>query len=139
MKIRGSSERSTVPWNSGGMNPLEQFRGAIRSAGLNPPDMIEPDGNLHRFASNGKRSDNAGWYVFHDDGVCDHQIKHIVARAGGAAALAHAVADDFAAAKGDLVAINREVALDLDDQLAVGEAHAVARGGAEHVGVGGAG
>jgi putative DNA primase/helicase len=48
---------------------IEQFRTAIRNAGLTPPDAIEPDGNLHRFGSNGKHSDDAGWYVFHADGV----------------------------------------------------------------------
>jgi len=48
---------------------IEQFRAAIHSAGLNPPEVIEPDGKLHRFASNGKRSDDAGWYVLHDDGI----------------------------------------------------------------------
>ena len=48
---------------------IEQFRDAIRSAGLIPPDMIEPDGNLHRFASNGKRGDDAGWYALHGDGI----------------------------------------------------------------------
>jgi putative DNA primase/helicase len=48
---------------------LEHFRNAIANAGLNPPDTIEADGALHRFASNGKRSDLAGWYVLHGDGV----------------------------------------------------------------------
>lgn len=48
---------------------IDQFRDAIRSAGLNPPDMIEPDGTLHRFASSGKRGDDAGWYALHDDGI----------------------------------------------------------------------
>jgi putative DNA primase/helicase len=48
---------------------IEQFRAAIHNAGLHPPEVIEPDGKLHRFASNGKRSDDAGWYVFHDDGI----------------------------------------------------------------------
>jgi putative DNA primase/helicase len=46
-----------------------QFRDAIARAGLTPPDAIEPDGELHRFASNGKRNDDAGWYVYHADGV----------------------------------------------------------------------
>ena len=50
-------------------NAIEQFRNAIQSAGLIPPDMIEPDGKLHRFASNGKRGDDAGWYALHEDGV----------------------------------------------------------------------
>jgi putative DNA primase/helicase len=31
--------------------------------------MIEADGKLHRFPSNGKRSDDAGWYVLHGDGI----------------------------------------------------------------------
>src|SRR3990172_10621879 len=48
---------------------IEQFRTAIHNAGLHPPEVIEPDGKLHRFASNGKRSDDAGWYFFHDDGL----------------------------------------------------------------------
>ncbi len=47
----------------------EQFRDAIKSAGLIPPDMIESDGRLHRFGSIGKRGDNAGWYALHGDGV----------------------------------------------------------------------
>ena len=48
---------------------ITQFRAAIRNAGLTPPELIEPDGKLHRFASNGKRSDDAGWYVLYDDGI----------------------------------------------------------------------
>lgn len=48
---------------------IEQFRAAILSAGLTPPDVIEADGKLHRFTSNGKRNDDAGWYVFHGDNI----------------------------------------------------------------------
>lgn len=48
---------------------IEQFRAAIHNAGLHPPEVIEPDGKLRRFASNGKRGDDAGWYVLHDDGL----------------------------------------------------------------------
>ena len=51
------------------MSELEQFRDAIRSAVLEPPDVIEADGRLHRFPSNGKRGDDAGWYVLHGDGI----------------------------------------------------------------------
>lgn len=40
---------------------MNQFRDEIRAAGLNPPDVIEADGKLHRFASNGKRGDDASW------------------------------------------------------------------------------
>jgi putative DNA primase/helicase len=51
------------------MNPTEQFRDAIRAAGIEPPETIEADGRIHRFATNGKRDDTAGWYVLHTDGV----------------------------------------------------------------------
>ena len=45
------------------------FADAIRAAGMTPPDHIEADGELHRFAPNGKRHDDAGWYVLHVDGI----------------------------------------------------------------------
>jgi len=48
---------------------IEQFRRAIHSAGLEPPEVIEADGRLHRFPTNGRASDDAGWYVLHDDRV----------------------------------------------------------------------
>ncbi len=48
---------------------IEQFRQAIGSAGLPPPDTINADGVLHRFSTNGKRSDDSGWYALHLDGV----------------------------------------------------------------------
>ena len=51
------------------ISATEQFRDAIRAAGLKPPDMIKADGKLHRFASNGKRGDDAGWFILHDDGI----------------------------------------------------------------------
>jgi cellulose synthase (UDP-forming) len=50
----------------------------------------------------------------------------------------HAVADDLAAAELHLLAIGGEILLDLDDELGIGEPHAVAGGRAEHVGIGGA-
>lgn len=50
-------------------HPIEQFRAAMLAAGLTPPDEIHADGGLHRFASNGRRSDDSGWYVLHLDGV----------------------------------------------------------------------
>jgi len=37
---------------------IEQFRDAIRDAGLEPLGVIEPDGKIHRFATNGKRGDD---------------------------------------------------------------------------------
>lgn len=51
------------------LNAIEQFRNAIRSAGLTPPDAIEADGTLKRYATNGMRTDDAGWYVLHDDDI----------------------------------------------------------------------
>ena len=50
-------------------NALSQFRGAIQAAGLTPPEVIEADGKLHRFASGGKRGDDSGRYVLHSDGI----------------------------------------------------------------------
>lgn len=50
-------------------NPTQRFRDAIQSAGLIPPDDIEADGKLRRFSSNGKKADDAGWYLLHDDGI----------------------------------------------------------------------
>ena len=46
----------------------EHFRTAMRDAGLEPPEVIEPDGKLHRFSTNGNARDTAGWYVFYGDG-----------------------------------------------------------------------
>lgn len=48
--------------------PEQGFRAAIERAGLTPPSEILSDGKLHRFPSNGKRGDDAGWYVLHGDG-----------------------------------------------------------------------
>ncbi len=45
------------------------FRQAIWGAGLSPPDSVEADGKLHRFSSNGRPGDDAGWYCLHLDGV----------------------------------------------------------------------
>jgi putative DNA primase/helicase len=51
------------------MNVVEQFRDAIRAAGLEPPAEIVADGKIHRFAANAKRGDDAGWYLLHVDGI----------------------------------------------------------------------
>lgn len=50
-------------------SPIDGFRDAIAASGLAAPDVIEADGKLHRFSSSGKRCDDAGWYVFHPDGI----------------------------------------------------------------------
>lgn len=47
----------------------EVFRQAIAAAGLTPPDTIMDDGQRHRFATNGRQSDGAGWYILHADGI----------------------------------------------------------------------
>ena len=47
----------------------EHFRTAMHNAGLQPPEVIEPDGKLHRFSTNGNARDTAGWYVFYGDGI----------------------------------------------------------------------
>jgi len=51
------------------VNHIEQFKDAIRDAGLIPPPTIEADGTIKRFSSNGKPGDNSGSYVLHTDGV----------------------------------------------------------------------
>jgi putative DNA primase/helicase len=48
---------------------VRQFARAIEAAGFESPAEINPDGRLHRFATNGKVNDDAGWYVLHGDGV----------------------------------------------------------------------
>lgn len=53
---------------------VDQFRDAMRSSGIEPPAEVVADGELHRFGSNGptghrKNGDDAGWYVFHPDGI----------------------------------------------------------------------
>ena len=48
-------------------NPEQAFQGAIAAAGLTPPDTIIADGKIHRFTTNGKRGDDAGWYILHLD------------------------------------------------------------------------
>jgi putative DNA primase/helicase len=48
---------------------IGRFRDAISAAGINPPDVIEADGKLRRFPTNGKRGDDSGWYVLYGDGI----------------------------------------------------------------------
>ena len=69
----------------------------------------------------------------HDDGIGDDRVHGSVGIAD--LALAHAVANDLAAAKADFVAVNGVVAFNLDPQLRIGKADAVARGGAVKFGI----
>jgi phage/plasmid primase-like uncharacterized protein len=51
------------------MRTVDEFRNAIEQAGLTAPDVVVTDGKLHRFASNGDRTDDSGWYVLFTDGL----------------------------------------------------------------------
>lgn len=48
---------------------LDQIRDAIINLNLEAPDEIVIDGNIHRFSTNGKRGDDAGWYIFYPDNI----------------------------------------------------------------------
>lgn len=49
---------------------VDQFRAAMRAAGLDTDATIEADGKLHRFRVAGDRRDQRnGWYVLHADGL----------------------------------------------------------------------
>ena len=71
--------------------------------------------------------------VVDDQRVGDDRVD---ALAPGALALPHAVADHLAAAEFDFLPVRCVVRLDLYDEIGVPQAHPVARGGAEHVGIG---
>ena len=45
---------------------IEDFRQAMHEAGIIPPTTLHADGKFHRFSTNGKSSDDAGWYVLSD-------------------------------------------------------------------------
>jgi phage/plasmid primase-like uncharacterized protein len=47
----------------------QEFRLAIVSAGITPPDQIIDDGKLHRFPTNEKAGNKDGWYVLYSDGI----------------------------------------------------------------------
>jgi putative DNA primase/helicase len=51
------------------LNSTQQFSDAIKAAGLIPPDAIEADGAIHRFASNGKRSRTPDGIKLFSDGI----------------------------------------------------------------------
>ena len=45
------------------------FQQAVIEAGITPPQTVEIDGNIHRFPTNEKPGDTAGWYVLSDEGI----------------------------------------------------------------------
>lgn len=45
------------------------FAEAMRAAGIEPPQKIEADGRIHRFSTNGRWGDDAGWYVLYADNL----------------------------------------------------------------------
>jgi len=47
----------------------EQFNSAMHLHGLIPPVQLITNGKLHRFASNGKHGDDAGWYIYYDGDI----------------------------------------------------------------------
>lgn len=55
----GSTESATI----------DAFSAAMLEAGVRPPDHIIADGALHRFSTNGRSGDTAGFYALHLDGV----------------------------------------------------------------------
>lgn len=49
-------------------DPIGAFLDAIADAGLQPPNNVVFDGQIHRFGTNNKSADDAGWYVGHQRG-----------------------------------------------------------------------
>ena len=46
-----------------------EFAAHMRASGITPPEVIQADGQRHRFSTNDKAKDKAGWYVLHADGI----------------------------------------------------------------------
>src|SRR6266851_7586513 len=74
--------------------------------------------------------------VVEDHGIGDDGIDRTLG--AGRLPLPHAVADHLAAAELDLLAIDRAVALDLDDELGIGQPQPIPGRRAEHRGIGAA-
>src|SRR5580704_2934218 len=72
--------------------------------------------------------------IVEDHGIGDDGVDGAVGT--GRLALPHAVADDLAAAEFDLLAIDRAVALDLDEEFGIGQAQPIAGRWPEHRGIG---
>lgn len=50
-------------------SPETQLLIRMREEGFDPPENLVLDGRIHRFSTNGKKDDDAGWYVAYSDGV----------------------------------------------------------------------
>jgi putative DNA primase/helicase len=48
---------------------IQQFTEALKSQGFSPTLPIISDGKFHRFSTNGKQSDKAGWYIYQHDEI----------------------------------------------------------------------
>lgn len=48
---------------------IGQFCDAMRAVGIEPPAEIIADGRIHRFGTDGKRGDDAGWYALFGDDI----------------------------------------------------------------------
>jgi phage/plasmid primase-like uncharacterized protein/RecA/RadA recombinase len=47
--------------------PEIQFSNAMQSAGIEPPENILIDGQIHRFSTKGRKNDDSGWYIAFPD------------------------------------------------------------------------
>ena len=50
-------------------DPIQQLRDQMRHEGIEPPDHIKVDGQVHRFPTSDKRGDDSGWYVVFSDPI----------------------------------------------------------------------
>src|SRR5579859_1646741 len=75
--------------------------------------------------------------MINDKSIGDDQIEGTVGLfTRGTAALAHTVANDFATAEGDFIAIDGEVLFHFNDQFGICQAHPISRSWAVEVGIG---
>ncbi len=68
------------------MEPLtiSEIREVMQQTNLRAPDQIHINGQIHRFSTNGKKGDKAGYYCFwdHSDGFVSGFIEREVAAFG---------------------------------------------------------
>jgi putative DNA primase/helicase len=66
---KSKSHRCPSLSQNGTQGHEDAFRQAIERVGLTPPTTIIADGKFHRFPTNDKHGDTAGWYVLSPHGV----------------------------------------------------------------------